>query len=379
MPIDYEVLRVIWWILLGVLLIGFAITDGFDLGSAFLLPLIAKDDTERRLVINAVGPTWEGNQVWFILGGGAIFAAWPALYATSFSGFYLAMLVVLLSFILRPVGFKYRSKLTNATWRSVWDYCLFVGGTVPAIIFGVAIGNVLQGVPFHFSEDLMPIYTGTFLALLNPFALICGVLSLSMLAMHGGNFLCTKLENPLASRAANISMIAAAVTIVLFTCAGILISVHVLGFSLVKPMVHNGPSNPFHKEVTQILGAWLHNYKLYPWIVLSPIFGFLGALLSLRFSKYCPKTAFVSSSISIAGIISTVGLSMFPFILPSSSHPSQSLMVWDSSSSHLTLFIMFIATIIFMPIVLAYTAWVYRVLRGKVTVANLNAKDSTAY
>src|SRR6187402_2678321 len=144
--IDYEVLRLIWWALLGVLLIGFALTDGFDLGVATLLPWVARSDAERRMVINTVGPTWEGNQVWFILGGGAIFAAWPFVYAVSFSGFYLAMFVVLAALILRPVGFKYRSKHVDASWRSRWDWALFVGGFVPALVFGVAVGNVLSGV-----------------------------------------------------------------------------------------------------------------------------------------------------------------------------------------------------------------------------------------
>lgn len=185
MPLDYETLRIIWWVLLGTLLIGFAVMDGFDLGVAIWLPWLAKTDIDRRVLINSIAPTWEGNQVWFILGGGAIFAAWPALYALSFSGFYLAMLIVLLALILRPVGFKYRSKLPNAAWRSFWDKALFIGGFVPALIFGVAIGNVLQGVPFHFDESLRVFYTGTFLQLLNPFALLCGLVSVVMLAMHG--------------------------------------------------------------------------------------------------------------------------------------------------------------------------------------------------
>lgn len=188
MILDYETLRVIWWLLLGVLLIGFAIMDGFDLGVAMWLPWFAKTDTERRILINTVGPTWEGNQVWFILGGGAIFAAWPDLYALSFSGFYLAMLLVLLSLILRPVGFKYRSKLESSLWRSIWDGLLFIGGFVPALIFGVAVGNVLQGVPFYYDDSLRVMYTGTFFQLLNPYALCSGVLSVFMLAMQGAFF-----------------------------------------------------------------------------------------------------------------------------------------------------------------------------------------------
>jgi cytochrome d ubiquinol oxidase subunit II len=167
---------VIWWVLLGVLLIGFALTDGFDMGVGALLPFVAKTDIERRQAINTVGPVWEGNQVWFILGGGAIFAAWPPLYAVSFSGFYLAMFVVLAALILRPVAFKYRSKRDSAALARGWDWALFIGGAVPALLFGVAVGNVLLGVPFHLTEDLMPMYDGSalgkFVGLLRPFALL---------------------------------------------------------------------------------------------------------------------------------------------------------------------------------------------------------------
>jgi cytochrome d ubiquinol oxidase subunit II len=170
--IDYETLRLIWWLLLGVLLIAFATTGGFDLGVGTLLPFVARTDTERRVAINTIGATWEGNQVWLILGGGAIFAAWPPLYAVSFSGFYLAMFAILFALILRPVGFKYRSKRESASWRSGWDWALFVGGFVPSLIFGVAVGNVLQGVPFRFADDMRIFYEGSFFALLNPYALL---------------------------------------------------------------------------------------------------------------------------------------------------------------------------------------------------------------
>src|SRR6195952_823841 len=148
---SYELLRLIWWALLGLLLIGFAVMDGFDLGSAILLPYVARSDIERRVVINSIGPVWEGNQVWFILGGGAIFAAWPALYAASFSGFYLAMFAVLAALIFRPLAIVYRSKLANPRWRSAWDWTLFVTGVIPSLVFGVAFGNLFLGVPFSFA------------------------------------------------------------------------------------------------------------------------------------------------------------------------------------------------------------------------------------
>ena len=378
MPLDYETLRIIWWGLLGVLLIGFAVMDGFDLGVLMWLPWLGKNDTERRLMINSIGPTWEGNQVWFILGGGAIFAAWPALYALSFSGFYLAMLVVLLALILRPVGFKYRSKLTSPTWRSGWDWALFVGGFVPSLIFGVAVGNVLQGVPFHFDEFLRPFYTGTFLGLLNPFALLCGILSVLMLAMHGACFLNLKLEGDLQKRAITAARATALGVIIVFALAGFWTFYKIDGYQLNSILAHDGPSNPMNKLVIQEIGAWFFNYHLMPISLLLPIMGLLAALLAAITARRA-SIAFVFSGLSVAGIISTVGVGMFPFILPSSSHPEQSLLVWDSSSSHLTLFIMLIATVIFLPLVLAYTTWVYRVLRGKVTPKTLKDNQDVAY
>lgn len=378
MPLDYETLRVIWWVLLGVLLIGFAIMDGFDLGVAIWLPLLGKTDMERRILINSIGPTWEGNQVWFILGGGAIFAAWPALYALSFSGFYLAMLVVLLALILRPVGFKYRSKINNSRWRSVWDLALFIGGFVPALIFGVAVGNVLQGVPFHFDQSLRAFYTGGFFDLLNPFAILCGLLSVLMLAMHGAFFISTKTEGVIQERAQKAARATGFLTIVLFILGGVWIYYGIDGYSLTSAAVHDGPSNPFYKTVAVQAQAWFANYKAYPWTMLAPVAGILLPLLAIVFIRV-PKLAFVCSAGGIFGIIATVGVSMFPFILPSSTNPEQSLMVWDSSSSQLTLLIMLGATVIFLPIILAYTAWVYRVLRGKITVDTILGNKDTAY
>ncbi|KTD08971.1 cytochrome d ubiquinol oxidase subunit II [Legionella gratiana] len=378
MPLDYETLRIIWWVLLGVLLIGFAIMDGFDLGVAMWLPWLAKTDMERRVLINSIAPTWEGNQVWFILGGGAIFAAWPTLYALSFSGFYFAMLLVLLALILRPVGFKYRSKLTNTHWRLFWDYSLFVGGIVPALIFGVAIGNVLQGVPFYFDDYLRPFYTGNFFSLLNPFALLCGLLSVVMLAMHGAFFLNLKTEGHLQQRAINAGKISALFTLLLFISGGIWLHYGIDGYTLNSALAHDGPSNPHYKAVIQQADAWFSNYRTFPITLLAPGIGISAALLALITSKHA-KTAFICSALSVAGIITTVGVSMFPFILPSSTYPEQSLLVWDSSSSQFTLFIMLIATVILLPIVLLYTAWVYRVLRGKITEKTIIKNKDTAY
>ncbi|MCP4476058.1 MAG: cytochrome d ubiquinol oxidase subunit II [Gammaproteobacteria bacterium] len=378
--LDYALLRLIWWLLLGVLLIGFAIMDGFDFGVGTLLLFVARNDSERRIVINTIGPTWEGNQVWFVLGGGAIFAAWPLLYATSFSSFYLAMIIILGALILRPVGFKYRSKLSNQRWRNSWDRLLFIGSFVPPLIFGVAMGNVLQGVPFHFDNTLRVFYTGSFWQLLNPFALLCGLVSVCMLVTHGGQFLVVKTNGAVQRRAGKVVRIFSLVTIILFAVAGFWVAYGIKGYVILSHIAHGGPSNPLHKAIGREAGAWLFNYRTYPWMIIAPVLGFLGAIGAfLLTAKGSGKLAFLSTALSIFGIIATAGCSLFPFLLPSSSTPSSSLLVWDASSSALTLEIMLVATVIFMPIILLYTAWVYRVLRGKVTLDLIDENKGSMY
>ncbi|MCW0447765.1 cytochrome d ubiquinol oxidase subunit II [Xanthomonas sacchari] len=372
--LDYTTLRVIWWLLLGILLIGFAVMDGFDLGVGALLPFVAKTDAERRLVVNTIGPVWEGNQVWLILGGGAIFAAFPPLYAVSFSGFYLAMFVILFALILRPVGFKFRGKLPGQRWRNGWDWALFVGGLIPALIMGVAVGNVLLGVPFHFDDTLRVFYTGSFFGLLMPFALLAGLLSVSMLVAHGAAMLVLKTDGPVAERAARYGSVAALAACALFAGAGVWVATGLPGYAVTSQVVTDGATNPLLKTaVLGEVGGWMHNYKTMPLTALAPAAGLLGLLLSAALlRKRRGGLAFIASGAAIAGIILTVGFAIFPFLLPSSSQPGSSLTVWDASSSHLTLWIMLLATVVFLPIILGYTTWVYRVLKGKVTAASLD-------
>lgn len=375
--LDYDVLRVIWWLLLGVLLVGFAVTDGFDLGVGTLLPFVARSDVERRVVINTVGPVWEGNQVWLVLGGGAIFAAWPHVYAMSFAGFYLAMFAVLFALILRPVGFKYRSKQESAQWRSTWDWALFVGGFVPALIFGVAMGNVLQGVPFRYTDDMRMVYQGSFFGLLNPFALLAGLVSVAMLVMHGGAWLALKTEGAVADRARRYASIASLATIALYALAGVWLWLSIGGYQLTSAHVPNGPSNPLLKTVASgVAGGWLANYQSHPWTMLAPALGFIGALLAfVGLRARWEGITVIFSGLSVAGIVLSVGASMFPFIVPSSTDLRSSLMVWDASSSHLTLFIMLVCSVVFVPLILAYTAWVYRVMWGKVRPRDITHGD----
>jgi cytochrome bd ubiquinol oxidase subunit II len=375
--LDYATLRVIWWLLLGVLLAGFAVTDGFDLGAAIWLPFLGRNDAERRVVINSFGPVWEGNQVWLILGGGAIFAAWPMVYAVAFSGFYLAMFLVLCTLILRPVAIKYRSKHPAARWRTLWDWALFVAGLVPALVFGVAVGNALLGVPFRFDGDLRMIYEGGLLGLFRPFAVLAGLVSVAMLAMHGGTFLASKAASPVTERARRAATVSALAVFALFAVAGYW-AAHVDGYRLVGTLAHDEPSNPVGKHVVQTVGAWLDNYRAQPWLAAVPGLGFLGAAVTvLALALKRDKLAVFCSGFSVAAIVATAGVSMFPFILPSTLDPSVSLTVWDASSSRTTLLIMLVATLIFMPIILLYTAFVYRVLRGRVSAAQIEGETNS--
>jgi cytochrome d ubiquinol oxidase subunit II len=377
---DYATLKVIWWVLIGVLLIGFALTDGFDMGAAILLPFIAKTDSERRIVINTVGATWEGNQVWFITAGGAMFAAWPLVYAASFSGFYFAMLLVLFSLFFRPVGFDYRGKRDDPRWRTAWDWALFIGGFVPALVIGVAFGNLLQGVPFSFDTDLRVTDHGSFFALLNPFAVLCGLVSVSMLAAHGAAFVKMKTDGVIARRASIALRIASLAGVALFLIAGVLVATMIGGYQIVDAAPFDTVANPLLKNVIGAPGLWLTNYSTYPWMVAAPVVGVVGGVLALVLaSSRFEKSAFMTTGLMIIGVILTAGFSMFPFIMPSSLDGRSSLTVWDSTSSQMTLQIMLIAVIVFLPIILIYTSWVYRVMRGKVTAAALEENSHSMY
>ncbi len=377
--LDYETLRLLWWLLLGVLVIGFAVMDGFDLGVGMLLPFVARTDIERRVLINTIAPVWEGNQMWLILGVGAAFAAWPPLYATVFSGFYMAVYLVLAALILRPVGFTFRGKVASPKWRALWDWALFAGGLVPAFGLGVVFGNLLLGIPFHFDDSLRAFYTGSFFGLFTPFAMLCGLLSVAMLVMHGGVYLALKTEGAIAARAVRAAVGAGWLLGALFLLA-YLWAGYMEGYLIAGDAVRDGPSNPLAKTVVREIGAWGRNFGAHPWMLAAPALGFTGALAVTALLRWgLAGIAFVASSASVAGVIATAGFAMFPFLLPSSSHPGSSLTVWDASSSRMTLFIMAVAAAVFMPLIMAYTAWVFRVVRGKVTAAYIEDETTDAY
>ncbi|KXI23194.1 cytochrome d ubiquinol oxidase subunit II [Photobacterium sanguinicancri] len=376
---EYEVLRFIWWVLIGVLCIGFAVTDGFDMGVGALVPVIGKTDSERRVMINSIAPHWDGNQVWLITAGGALFAAWPLVYATAFSGFYLAMMLTLATLWLRPIGFDYRSKLPNEQWRGTWDKAIFVGSFVPPVIFGVAFGNLLQGVPFELNEFLVPTYKGSFFGLLNPFALVCGLVSSMMIITQGATYLQMKTTGELHTRARNVTVITAIATAVLFVIAGVWAQ-SIEGFVITSEIVTNAPSNPLTKEVARLSGALFANYDAYPLLWIAPVLAVVMPLLTVLATKADRGAfAFLTSSLTLAGVILTFGFALFPFIMPSSLIPGHSLTVWDATSSELTLNIMTGVAFVMVPIILAYTIWTYYKMFGRLDDKFIEENKNSLY
>ncbi|MHB1292019.1 MAG: cytochrome d ubiquinol oxidase subunit II [Sulfuricella sp.] len=376
---DYETLKIVWWLLVGVLMVGFAVMDGHDMGMGTLLPFVGKTDSERRVLVNSVAPHWEGNQVWLVTAGGAIFAAWPLIYATAFSGFYFAMMALLWALFFRPVGFDYRSKVADPRWRSAWDWGIFAGSAVPALLFGVAFGNVIQGAPFHFEDNMLPVYTGSFWALLNPFALLAGVVSLTMITFHGANYLTIRTEGQIQERSRKAALIFGGLMLASFAIAGVMVA-GMNGYVLVSGPEAGAVQSPVGKTVELVEGAWLANYGKLPITLIFPALGFLGGLAGLWLAfRRQDMAAFIASASAMLGVIFTAGVSMFPFVLPSSSNPGHSLTAWDCVSSQRTLGIMFWVALVMTPIVIAYTGWAYRVMRGKITVTQIEANDRSAY
>ena len=374
----YATLQVIWWLLLGVLLIGLAVMVGMDMGVGTILRYVGRTDVERRVALNIIGPHWDGNQVWFILGGGAVFAAFPLIYATAFSGFYVVMLLLLWTMIVRPLGFEYRSKIAKPGWRNVWDWTLFVSGAIPMIVFGAAFGNLFHGVPFHFEWNITSIYTGSFLALLNPFAVMCGLLSLALSVMMGALTVMNGAEGEMFQRARTLVRIGAVAGIVLFAIGGFW--VHAMhGFHMAGNPGAGVPQTPLEQTVDVATGAWFANFSAHPVLWLVPAIGFLGmlgALLAAQGGR--SHLGWWLGALAWIGVIGTAGTALFPFLLPSSSHPDMSLTVWNASSSRLTLAWMLGFALVFVPLVLWYTSWAFWVMRGKVSAQHIE-HDEHAY
>ncbi|AOR59444.1 cytochrome d ubiquinol oxidase subunit II [Pectobacterium parmentieri] len=378
--LDYETLRLIWWGLIGLLFIGFAITDGFDMGVGILLRLLGKSDTERRVMINVIAPHWDGNQVWLITAAGALFAAWPMVYAAAFSGFYFAMILVLAALFFRPVGFDYRSKLENRRWRNMWDWGIFIGSVVPTLVFGIALGNLLQGVPLSVDMYLRLTYHGGFFGLLNPFGLLAGLVSVAMIVTHGAIYLQMRTTDALQRRAQKTVLIASTLMSLTFLLAGAWVLTGIDGYVIISALDKAAPSNPLKKEVVQQAGAWLTNFTAYPVLWTIPVLGVVLPWFTSLFSRMnrC-GWGFLTSSLTVVCVILTAGITLFPFVMPSSFDPNVSLTLWDATSSQLTLQVMTILACIFVPTILIYTSWCYYKMFGRIDARYIEENKHSVY
>ncbi|MFT9048761.1 cytochrome d ubiquinol oxidase subunit II [Gluconobacter cerinus] len=376
----YALLKLIWTGILGVLFIGLGTMVGMDMGVGTLLRFVGRNDGERRTALNIIGPHWDGNQVWFILGGGAIFAAFPTLYGTSFSVFYVVMILLLFSMILRPVAFEYRSKADSRHWRASWDVTFLISGFVPMFVYGAAFGNILEGVGYHFTWTGQYIQDESFLSyLINPFAILCGLMSVALSVQQGGAMLMLRLENPIYGRARAYGSVGGFVAAALFVIGGFWIA-HMPGFVLTSLSDPAMPANPLHGQTAAIRpGAWLGNYHAHPVLWLLPVLGtvcMVGEALLLRANR--PALGWWLGVGAWAGTITTVGAAMFPFLMPSTTAPHQSITVWNGTGSLYGLSCMLVVAVIFVPIILSYTSWCYHVMRGRVRVQDV-MNDSHSY
>lgn len=377
--IDIEVLRLVWWGLTGILFMGYAVMAGFDVGVASLLPFLGKSEMDKRVMLNTVGPVWEGNQVWLILGAGTIFAAWPTVYAVAFSLFYIPLFIALIGLILRPVGFTYRSKMTHQLGKVVMDRVIVIGGVLPSLMFGLVLGNIVQGVGFSFDQWMRIKLDDSFIAMFNPFAILSSLLTLGMFMMHGSVFLAGKSEGMLSHRARHLASRLVPSVILLFTLAGFWVAINT-GYRIEQGLAPDNLSNPLSKVVSKATGAWLDNFRDHPLFLLAPGLVYVASIVlwvALSWRRF--PLAFVMSSFMVAGIVMTCGLTMYPFLLPSSSVPSMGLTIFDSSSSQLTLQIMLLAALVLMPLVVLYTGFIYNVVKGRVSEQDIAAHSQEYY
>jgi cytochrome bd ubiquinol oxidase subunit II len=330
-------LNIIWFLLVGILIIGYAILDGFDLGVG-IIHLFTKDENDKKINLNAIGPVWDGNEVWLLTGGGALFAAFPIVYATVFSGFYIAFMLLLAALIFRAVSFEFR-KYSEPKDKKYWDFAFGLGSLVPALLYGVAIGNILRGLPI----DAQGAYHGTFLGLLNPYALVVGAVSLSMFVMHGAIYMTLKSEGILQEKMVTRANTSWIVFVLLYFIATIM---------------------------TIFAGKWLFSSIMgFPifWVLLLLLFASIVYIpIGLKTRKF--GYTFTASSLMIASMILLMALSLFPKLVPSSIDLSYSLTIYNASSTPRTLETMLIIALIGVPIVLGYTIWIYRIFRGKVII-----------
>lgn len=363
--LEYEFLKIAWWMLIGGVLMIYVSTAGFDAGVTMYMPFL-RDEMDRRVVLNTSAPTWDGNLTWIVFAGGGLFVVWPAVYSTAFSGMYAAMLIILFSLFLRPPAYEYRNKIDSAQWRKICDWALFISGAFPVFVFGVAMGNCFIGFPFHFDPHTYRLfYTGNFLGLLNPYALLSGCVSVLMVLMHGSVYLQRRTENHLRKLAFKVHVITAVLLLIGFTISGLLLMYKMIGYKLIS-YAPDATANPLTNVVHTSIGYWIQTYDQYPWKYLAPIAAYGGILESLWAAYYgWINTAFWASCFAVGGIVGTGGATLFPFLMPSSTHPNDSLTVWNAASSQYALNTMLYVGVVLLIIILGYKIFAYSTIWGK--------------
>ena len=381
MLFDYITIKIIWWCLIGLVLIIFACTAGFDYGGTLFMPFVRKE-SHKRVVLNVLAPTWDGNMTWFVFAGGALFIVWPVVYGTIFSGLYAVMFCILWSSFLRPPGFDYRSKIDNDMWRKVWDFALFLSSIIAMFMFGFIFGNLLMGLPFHFDPIMLRhYYTGNFWDLLNWVGILSGLCSVCILTMHGSSYVALRTEGELQAFFRNKQKVFGVLFLILFTATGFVVAYHVPGYILDKsPAYPTG--HPLDNIVHTHVGAWLSSYQDYWWKIFGPILAYIGIFVCLISSASDhAKLSFWASALGVAGTILTAGFALFPFVAPSSTNPNQSLTVWNSTSSYFSLSILLVITMILLIVICAYKIFAYKVswrYKSTLTEKDIN-KDTHSY
>jgi len=378
MIFDLQTLQLIWWALVGVVLILYATTAGFDFGVTLLMPFLkrkakfAENDAERRVILNTIAPTWDGNQTWLVFAGGALFVIWPSVYAATFSGMYFLMMMILWSFFLRPTGFDYRGKLPSHTWRSTWDWALFLSALLPVFSFGLIIGNLFIGLPIAYDPILMrSFYFGSFFGLFHVFPVVCGLAALAMCLMHGTAHLNRRTDGSLKIYFQRLNTQFIWIFLLLVTVAGFMLT-RIPGYVLAGMSAHP-LAEPFNNITLVIPGGWWMVLKTHYWKWIPVVGVYLFALLTLYTQKKNASLSFWMSALAVASTVTLFGVGLFPFVLPSSVNPQQSLTLWSASSAQFTLMGMFYFAVVLLVIIVAYKFWGYHALWGK--KATLSTKD----
>lgn len=363
--LDYAFLKIFWWVLIGLVLIIYATTAGYDSGITIIMPFLKKEK-DRQVVINTSAPVWDGNMTWIVFAGGGLFVIWPVVYATAFSGFYAAMLCILWTTFFRPTGFDYRSKINSHAWRRFWDFGLFISGAFPVWIFGVILGNCFLGFPFHFdSFTFRDTYAGGFNGLMTGFGILAGFVSLLMIIMHGAAYMQRRTEGHLRELGHKLFYFFAIWTLITFSIAGFMVAFSINGYTLISSPP-NATLYPMNNVVSRGVGVWIDSYVNYPWKYYAPVIAYLSLFCSLwtNYLRWVVST-FWLSAVAVGGIITTAGATLFPFIMPSSTNPDQSLTVWNSTSSQYALDIMFYIGIALLVVIFCYKLFAFHTIWSK--------------